>query len=101
MVVVSTPTYCQSRFCGPITDHVAALARRSDGRMDFVHLEIWEDFEQNAMNEAAAAWIAPTPDTDVREPWVFVVDAGGRITARFGNVATEAELESAMEEVAP
>jgi hypothetical protein len=101
MVVVSTPSYCQSRFCGPITDHVAALARRSDGRTDFVHLELWKDFDGNVMNEAAAAWIAPTPETDVREPWVFVVDASGRITARFDNVVTEAELKAAMQEVAP
>jgi len=44
MVVVSTPTYCQSRFCGPITDSVSALAQRYGDRMAFVHLEVWKNF---------------------------------------------------------
>lgn len=57
MVVVSTPVFCVSRFCGPITDAVQKLARRYGDRMDFVHLEVWRDFEAQELNEAAAEWI--------------------------------------------
>jgi hypothetical protein len=96
MVVVSTPTYCRSRFCGPITDSVAALARRFGDRMAFVHLEVWEDFEAQKLNDAAAAWIYPPGAEDAREPWVFTVDAQGVIVDRFDNVATDAELEAAV-----
>ena len=93
VVVVSTPTFCTSRFCGPITDSVQELAGRfADTTMAFIHLEVWEDFETNAVNEAAREWIAPTPETDGAEPWVFVVDADGIITHRFDNVATDTEL---------
>jgi len=99
MVVVSTPTYCQSRFCGPITDSVSALARRYGDRMAFVHLEVWKNFDKNEVNKAAAEWIYPPGTKDPREPWVFVVGRDGRITQRFDNVATDAELEQAVGEV--
>ncbi len=98
MVVVSTPTYCTSRFCGPTTDAVSALARRHQGQMAFVHLEVWRDFEKGQVNEAAKEWIFPPGTEDAREPWVFVVSWAGVITHRFDNVAGEAELDRAVEE---
>lgn len=97
MVVVSTPTYCTSRFCGPITDSVAALARRFGDRMAFVHLEVWQDFEAKKLNPAAAAWINPPGADDAREPAVFTVDATGSIVDRFDNVATDRELQEAID----
>lgn len=99
MVVVSTPTFCVSRFCGPITDSVEELDARFGDEMDFIHLEVWEDFQSNALNPAAAEWIAPTPETEGGEPWVFVVDTDGIIVARFDNVATDSELLAAVEAV--
>jgi hypothetical protein len=99
MVVISTPTYCVSRFCGPITDTIRNLALRHRGDMAFVHLEVWADFENNQPNPAALEWIAPTDRTDGREPWVFVIDRDGIISHRFDNVATEAELQQAIRDV--
>ncbi|MDQ3574081.1 MAG: hypothetical protein M3404_04055 [Actinomycetota bacterium] len=99
MVVVSTPTYCQSRFCGPITDAVSALAKRYQSQMAFVHLEVWRDFEKGQVNEAAKEWIFPPGTDDAREPWVFVVNGAGVITERFDNVAGEAEMEQAVQQV--
>jgi hypothetical protein len=97
MVVVSTPTFCVSRFCGPITDSVHELALRFGDHMEFIHLEVWQDFEANALNPAAAEWIAPTPETDAAEPWVFVIDSDGLVVQRFDNVATEADLLAAVQ----
>jgi peroxiredoxin len=65
--------------------------------MEFIHLEVWQDFEANQLNPAAAEWIAPTPETQGGEPWVFVIDADGIIVQRFDNVASEAELLAAVE----
>jgi len=96
MVVISTPTYCQSRFCGPITDNLSALAKQYGDRMAFVHLEVWKNFDKNEINKAAAEWIFPAGSEDAREPWVFVVDGTGVITRRFDNVATDDELTRAV-----
>ncbi|MGH9193531.1 MAG: hypothetical protein ACRDZ0_13790 [Acidimicrobiales bacterium] len=97
MVVVSTPVFCVSRFCGPITDAVQELAQRYGDRMDFVHLEVWRDFEAQELNQAAAEWIWPDRQGDAAEPWVFLVGADGNILQRWDNVATEASLAQAVQ----
>lgn len=99
LVVISTPVYCQSRFCGPITDSVQALARRYGERMAFVHIEVWEDFEAKKVNPAAAEWIARDPAAGAQEPWTFLVGADGRVAERWDNVATDAELEAAVKRI--
>lgn len=99
MVVVSTPVFCVSQFCGPITDTVQQLAQDTGDEMAFVHLEVWRDFENNAINRAAAEWIWPDQSGDPGEPWVFVVDAAGTIVQRWDNVVTERDLETAIQTV--
>jgi hypothetical protein len=37
----------------------------------------------------------------VAAPWVFVVDRDGRITARYDNVVSRADLEAALDRVVP
>ena len=96
MVVVSTPVYCVSRFCGPITEAVEALAARFGDRMAFIHLEVWSDFEAKDLNPAAAEWIRPAGADEATEPWVWVIDDAGVIVDRFDNIASERELEDAV-----
>jgi len=96
MVVVSTPTYCTSRFCGPITDAIDRLAKTDGSQMAFVHLEVWADFNANQLNQAARDWIVPRDGGDGGEPWVFVVNRAGTITQRFDDVVSEAELAAAV-----
>jgi hypothetical protein len=99
MVVVSTPTYCQSRFCGPITDAVSGLAKRYDDRMAFVHLEVWRNYEKNELNPSAREWIDVDGDAQGNEPWTFVVGSDGLIKYRFDNVAGDGELDAAIRQV--
>ena len=94
VAVFSTPVYCVSQFCGPITDLVAELAPRYP-RAAFVHVEVWQDFEKRQVNKAAADWLLR--QGDLHEPWVFVIGPDGKITARFDNVASSADLEAALE----
>jgi hypothetical protein len=91
VAVFATPVYCTSRFCGPITDLVDELAHQYADRADFVHVEIWRDFQNRTVNKSAADWLLR--NDDLNEPWVFVIGADGRIVARFDNVATREEIE--------
>jgi hypothetical protein len=91
VVVFATPVYCQSRFCGPVTDLVDELAKAYGDRASFVHVEIWRDFQNTVLNKAAADWLFR--NDDLNEPWVYVIGADGRIAARFDNVVTRGELE--------
>lgn len=92
LVVFSTPVYCVSRFCGPVTDLVAQLAREYADRADFIHVEIYRDFQAGQVNQAALDWLMP-PSGDLREPWTFLIGADGRIAGSWDTVVTRSELE--------
>lgn len=95
VVVVSTPVYCESRFCGPITETIEELADTHEDRAEFVHLEVWGDYENQELNAAAAEWIQTNEGGN--EPWVFLVDADGNLAARWDNVLDLAALEGELE----
>lgn len=99
VVVVSTPAFCKTRFCGFTLDAIRELALRDKNAgspRDYVHLEVWQDYEHKIVNKAAAEWILPH-DAEGREPWVFLVGSDGRIAARFDNVAPTDQLTVAVD----
>lgn len=91
LVVFSTPVYCISQFCGPITEMISGLAADHRGVAEFIHIEIWRNFEKHTINRAAAEWLLR--EGDLTEPWVFLIGADGRILARWDNVVTREEVE--------
>ena len=97
VLAVATPVYCVSLVCGPLTDHLVDVAERFGDRADFVHVEVWQDFEAQVLNPAAAAWI----QTEIggNEPWVFLIGADGTVVARWDNVLDTAELEMLLSEL--
>ena len=100
VVVVSTPAYCQSKFCGPITDLVDERAKArtaSNSDLGFAHLEVFADATAGTVNKWAAEWFVR--DDDGREPWVFLVDRNGKIAARFDNVMTPEEFDTAIAKI--
>jgi hypothetical protein len=96
LVVFSTPVYCVSRFCGPVTDLVAEMAAKYGDRADFIHVEIYQDFENGKVNQAALDWLSPA-DGDLREPWTFLIGADGRIVASWDTLVTQSEIEPLLQ----
>lgn len=99
VIVFATPGFCTSATCGPLLDQVKALRPRYEG-IDFVHVEIYEDLQVESTEDlstvaATTEWGLPS------EPWVFVVDDSGAVTAAFEGAASDAELTAAIEAVAP
>jgi hypothetical protein len=97
VVVFSTPVYCTSRFCGPVTDMIQDLERDYRGRANFVHIEIWRDFEESTATETAVEWLFRRDS--LNEPWLFIIDARGKIAARWDNIFVRAEVEDGLDEV--
>jgi hypothetical protein len=95
VAIFSTPTYCVSRFCGPLVEVLAETATRYEDRADFVMVEVWEDFDEQQLNAAAAEWIQT--ETGGNEPWVFLIGEDGRIERRWDNVLDLAELEAILD----
>ncbi len=94
-LLFATPQLCQSRVCGPVTDVALQLQAEYGDRMEFIHQEVYVDNDPNAgLREPLAAFRLPT------EPWLFVMDERGRVTARlegsFGLAAFENALKTAL-----
>ena len=94
-LLFSTPQLCQSRVCGPVTDIELQLKAKYGDRVEFIHQEVYEG------NDPAKGLRRPLTQFNLRtEPWLFVVGADGRITARmegsFGLAAFERALKTAL-----
>jgi hypothetical protein len=95
LVIFSTPTFCTSRFCGPVTDVVQDLADRYADRAVFIHVEIWRDYEGQTINQAAADWLYR--DGNLTEPWLYLIGADGTIVDRWAVLWREEEVVAALE----
>jgi hypothetical protein len=94
-LLFATPQLCQSRVCGPVTDVASQLESKYRDKIEFIHQEVYVDNDVNkGLREPLKAFNLPT------EPWLFVVDASGKITARlegsFGLSAFENALKTAL-----
>ena len=99
VIVFATPAFCVSQTCGPMLDQVKAVAQEHPGT-NFLHVEIYENAHTATATDlqidpAVTAWGLPS------EPWVFVVDENGVVSARFEGTLQEGELEAALAGVAP
>ena len=100
LVVFATPLFCVSRFCGPVTDMVEDLSRRYDDRAVFIHVEIWKDYDNQKLNEAALDWLQ-MPNGDLTEPWLFLIGADGTIVDRWSSMWSEREVQTELEALPP
>ena len=93
VIVFATPRYCTSRVCGPVVDVVRTLIPTYSTRVVFVHQEIWEAGSLQRFSPTVEEWNLRS------EPWIFVVDGGGIVRARFEGLTTRRELEAALRRV--
>ena len=77
-LLFSTPQLCQSRVCGPVTDMELQMKSKYGDQMDFIHQEVYVN------NEINKGLRQPLKEFNLAsEPWLFVVNAKGVITARL------------------
>jgi len=95
LVLFATPVYCQSQFCGPTTDALQQLAAEGPTDVDFIHVEIWADYGASTLNQSATDWLLR--DGDLTEPWLFLIDADGRIADRWGPLFDVGEVRAALD----
>jgi hypothetical protein len=94
-LLFATPQLCQSRVCGPVTDVALQLKAEYGDRMEFIHQEVYVDNDANkGLRKPLQEFRLPT------EPWLFVVGADGKVTARlegsFGLGAFEDAVKSGL-----
>jgi len=94
-LLFATPQLCQSRVCGPVVDIAAQMKSQYGDRVEFIHQEVYRG------NQVDKGLRPPLEAFHLRsEPWLFVVGADGRITARlegsFGVKAFERAIKTAL-----
>ncbi|MEA2675939.1 MAG: hypothetical protein QOJ81_80 [Chloroflexota bacterium] len=107
VVVFATPAFCRSATCGPTLDLVKTAAADFKDRLTFIHVEPYSlamtdghlqpllDANNNPIPvQAVNDWGLPT------EPYVFVVDGAGKVSAKFEGLAADDELRAAFDAVA-
>ncbi|MGI8927534.1 MAG: hypothetical protein ACR2HN_12945 [Tepidiformaceae bacterium] len=99
VVVFSTPAFCTSRFCGPVNEEVEALRDIYKDRVDFVHIEIWKNFDRKELSQATKEWIVRA-DGGLTEPWVFAVDKDGAIYDRWEGPVARNIMEASVKAIA-
>ena len=91
VLLFATPALCQSRVCGPVVDIAEQVKASYEGDAEFIHMEIYNDNElDKGFREQVIKWKLPT------EPWVFTIDAEGKIAARIEGAFSARELEDAI-----
>ena len=95
LVQFATPVYCVSRFCGPTVEAQEELASEYRGVADFIHVEIWRDYDKSVVNEAAADWLLR--GQDLTEPWLYLIDPDGMIVDRWGPLFDLDDVRSSLD----
>ena len=101
VVVFATPAFCVSATCGPQVEVLSSVKNKFADRANFIHVEVFKDPHliqggrppADGTVPAVDEWNLPT------EPWTFVVDKEGRISAKFEQFTTEEEIASALDKV--
>ena len=92
LLVFATPQLCQSRVCGPTVDIVEEVKSRIGDEGTFIHMEVFKENDgTKGVRPQLRAFNLET------EPWAFIIDRNGRISARFEGAFGADELTQAME----
>ena len=90
VVLFATPAFCTTRTCGPSLEVVQLATAAYVDRLNVVHVEIYKDGRPPDLLPAVAEWSLTT------EPWVFLVDADGKVVDKFEGGITLEELQPSV-----
>jgi hypothetical protein len=91
-LLFSTPQLCTSRVCGPVTDVAVQLQHQFGNRVTFIHQEVYVDNQpRQGLRPQLKAFHLRT------EPWMFIINRHGIITARLEGAYGTAELARALQ----
>ena len=95
LVLFSTPGFCQLALCGPEYEIMRKLRAQQPDAVEFIHVEVFKDPATREVVDTMQEWSLRS------EPWFFLIDADGRIAAKFEGPASLQELKDALKQVAP
>ncbi len=103
VLVFATPAFCQSGQCGPTLDAIKGIAKQRPGftfvnvepyRLTFKDGDLQPELDANGQLQPVEAVSAYGL---LSEPWIFVVDGDGVVTASFEAIVSPDELTAAID----
>jgi hypothetical protein len=94
ILLFATPALCASRVCGPVTDIELQASADAPDDVAFIHQEIYRDNDPNndVMPQVARYGLQS-------EPWLFAIDADGKIAERIEGAFSARELNAAVQKI--
>ncbi len=93
VVQFSTPAFCQTRFCGPVLEVLLQQTLKYQDRVDFVHIEVWQDFQLQKYRPAVQEWNLPD------EPYTFFMASDGKVAGKLESIFSDEELTGALDQL--
>ena len=98
VLIFATPAWCMSQSCGPMLDQVQEIDSDYPD-LNYVHVEVFENIHVASREDLVT--VPSVEEWGLRtEPWLYVTDDSGIVTAAFEGAVSDAELQAALEEVA-
>ncbi len=99
VIAFATPAFCVTQLCGPTKEIFDGLYEEYKSEANFIHIEPY-DVEQ-IRSGACASYGDCVVQTmrDFRlesEPWVFIINADGKVAAKYDGVVSEQEMEDGL-----
>ncbi len=105
VLIFATPKFCTSRACGPLLDEVKAASTSATG-VTFINVEPYKLTYTGGQLQPvldASGQLQAVPAVNaygiLSEPWIFIVDRTGKVTASFEGVVGTDELAAAIKAV--
>jgi hypothetical protein len=94
VLLFASPALCPSRVCGPVVDVAEQVKADYGDQAAFIHVEPYQDnVVDKGLNAPAETYGLPA------EPWLFVIDRDGKVTASIPGAFSADELEAAVQDV--
>lgn len=107
VLVFATPAFCQTAVCGPTLEVVKSVAADYPNLV-FINVEPYKMVLTDGRLQpelSTAGELQTAPWTEAfglpSEPWVFVVDGAGTVTAKFETILAAEELRAAIDLILP
>jgi hypothetical protein len=104
VLVFATPAFCRSATCGPTLNLVKSVAADYKDKLTFIHIEPYKlQTVSGQLQPVLSEDNLPIPvdATNIwglqTEPYIFVVDSSGKVTAKFEGIASDEELRAAFD----
>lgn len=92
MLLFATPSFCQTRFCGPTYEIFNEIYDQYWDRLNFIHVEVFSGLPNPEENN----W-EPAPAIQAfgleSEPWIYLIGADGTVLYRVEGMVTQEEIE--------